>query len=96
MVIGIWFGESKPLINEYLERFVTELKEIIENGIIINTCHIKIRLGLVICDTPARSLLKGSIKFFSNQIIVYILAQNTQIYSIYTYLTIVIHYKYII
>lgn len=59
MIIGVWYGETKPVVNEYIMRLVTELKEIISNGIQINSNSIKIKFGLVICDTPARSLMKG-------------------------------------
>lgn len=59
MVIGIWHGQSKPILNEYIEQLVAELHIILEAGISINGHHVDIRFGAVICDTPARALLKG-------------------------------------
>lgn len=62
IVISIWCGESKPNnISDYLRSFVDELQEIMENGILIDTCHIKIIIGAFICDSPARSFIKGDI-----------------------------------
>lgn len=58
-VVGIWSGNSKPLVNEYIERFVTELKEILQTEISINAHRVKVNFGTIINDTPARSLLKG-------------------------------------
>lgn len=59
MVIGIWAGESKPNVNEYLLPLVNELKTILANGISINSRHVAIKLGQIICDTPARCFIKG-------------------------------------
>lgn len=61
MVIAIWSGLSKPNdVNEYLRRFVNELNEILEHGISINNKQIVVSLRCFVCDTPARSFLKGS------------------------------------
>lgn len=59
MVIAIWYGSSKPVLNEYLEKLIDELEHIIPTGIIVNDRHINIRFGLVISDTPARCMIKG-------------------------------------
>lgn len=61
MIVAIWYGESKPILSEYIEPFVTEMRSLVENGTDVNGHHFKILFGLVICDTPARSLLKGSV-----------------------------------
>lgn len=60
MVVGIWCGEGKPPLNEYLEPLINELKSILLNGLIINSKPIAIRMGRVICDTPARAFVKGT------------------------------------
>lgn len=60
MIVAVWHGETKPLVNEYIERFVIELKSILCTGIFINSKKIKVNFGSVICDTPARSLMKGA------------------------------------
>lgn len=59
MVIGIWAGESKPNLNEYLLPLINELKTVLSNGIDIKSKHVKVKLGVIICDTPARCFLKG-------------------------------------
>lgn len=63
MVIGIWCGESRPPLNEYLLPFVSEMKSILLNGISKSTHLIRIEFGLVISDTPARSFITGKIYF---------------------------------
>lgn len=59
MVIGIWCGDSKPPLNQYFEPLINELKIILLNGVVINSCHIAVRIGNIICDTPARCFVKG-------------------------------------
>lgn len=61
MVVGIWYGDSKPILHEYLTPLYNELEGILSNGITVNGCHITIKFGRVHCDTPARSFLKGSL-----------------------------------
>lgn len=60
MVIAIWCGVSKPTtLSEYFSSFVTELKRLLENGIVIGLYKIKILIRAFICDSPARSFIKG-------------------------------------
>lgn len=66
MIIGIWYGESKPILSEYLVPFVEDLENILSNGIVINNCHIEVKIGQMICDTPARSFLKGGLIIISD------------------------------
>lgn len=35
-VIGIWYGESKPILDEYLALFIDELEDVLSNGIIVS------------------------------------------------------------
>lgn len=58
-VIGIWCGISEPHINEYLQFFVSEMKLLMVNKFAVNEHQIQIKFGLVISDTPARSMIKG-------------------------------------
>lgn len=59
-IISVWYGEGKPTpVNDFLRAFVHELNDLIVNGIVINGYNIGIRVRCFICDTPARSLLKG-------------------------------------
>lgn len=60
MIIGIWFGESKPILHEYVHLLISELETILSSGIFVNDHRVQIKFGLVICDTPARSLMKGN------------------------------------
>lgn len=62
MVIAIWSGTSKPNVNEYIELLVAELESILPTGIIIKDHHVAIKFGRVVCDTPARSLMKGTVE----------------------------------
>lgn len=61
MIIGIYCRENKPPTpDEFLTPFVDELLIILNNGIIINGHKINIRIRCFICDTPARSFIKGN------------------------------------
>lgn len=71
MVIGIWSGESKPNLSEYIELLVAELESILLNGIFIRDHHVKINFGCVLCDTPARSLMKGTIVEHNDAVYIY-------------------------
>lgn len=54
--IGIFYGETKPpSATEFLEKFTVELLSILQNGIIIGSRKISVRIRCFICDTPARS-----------------------------------------
>lgn len=60
MVIGIWCGIGKPSnLTEFLQPFVEDLNKIIRNGIIINDNQIELVVRCFLCDSPARSFLKG-------------------------------------
>lgn len=60
MVIGLFCGNGKPSsLSEYLDQFVEELNNILENGILINDIKINVRIRCFICDSPARAFLKG-------------------------------------
>lgn len=57
--VGIWCGISKPLVNEYLHLFVAEMQFLMANEIAVNGYQIQVKFGLIISDTPARSMIKG-------------------------------------
>lgn len=59
MVCGIWSGKSKPILNEFMLPLVTELMNILADGISIKSYHVAIKFGRILADTPARSLIKG-------------------------------------
>lgn len=59
-IVSIWYGSGKPSpVNDFLMPFVNELKELLANGVKINNFFIEIKVRCFICDTPARSLVKG-------------------------------------
>lgn len=61
MIIAIWCGSaSKPTdLNQYLRPFVDELKNLLSNGVEINGHQVTVYFRCCICDTPARSFIKG-------------------------------------
>lgn len=67
MIISIWCGFGKPILNEFLNPFVSELNDIILHGIKINGYALKVGIKFFVCDTPARAFLKGEndIRFFN-------------------------------
>lgn len=75
MVIAIWSGVGKPNnLTEFLQPFVNDLNHIFQNGIIINDYRIDIIIRCFLCDSPARSFLKGL--HFSIEILVQIVYLN--------------------
>lgn len=70
IIIAIWCGFTKPTnLNEYLRPFVDELKDLMENGLMINGFKVSVSFRCCICDTPARSFLKGIIHILSHVIL---------------------------
>lgn len=60
IVVSIWCGNKKPNnLNQYLRPFVDEMKYLLQNGIEINNYDVKFLIRCIICDSPARSFLKG-------------------------------------
>jgi len=55
-VVGIFYGEGKPNnCNAFLDKFVHEATELINNGIIVNNNRYSIKLKALICDAPAKA-----------------------------------------
>lgn len=59
MVVSIFFGEGKPDLNTFLKPFVDEMNEILKYGLAINEYQLNVSIFCFICDSPARSFLKG-------------------------------------
>ena len=58
--IGIYHGEKKPdSAAAYLQDFVSEVRSVLETGILWRDKEIKICLRAFICDAPARAFIKG-------------------------------------
>ncbi|XP_011858724.1 PREDICTED: uncharacterized protein LOC105556248 isoform X2 [Vollenhovia emeryi] len=60
MVAAVYYGESKPPLQLYLKQFVHELNEILRDGLIINMQKITVGVKCFVCDTQARSYIKGT------------------------------------
>lgn len=64
MVIGVYHGISKASnLEKYLSSMVTELRSIMENGLMINGHKVTVKLRCFVADSPARAFLKGR-KFY--------------------------------
>ncbi|TGZ55782.1 Uncharacterized protein DBV15_12106 [Temnothorax longispinosus] len=60
MVAAVYYGESKPPLQLYLKQFVHELNEILRDGLIINRQKVTVGVKCFVCDTQARSYIKGT------------------------------------
>lgn len=60
MPIGIFCGKSKASdLNSFLMPFVAEMREIMANGLDINSYKLSVGLRCFVCDSPARAFIKG-------------------------------------
>lgn len=59
MTIGIYCGPNKPKRADFVREFANEMKEIMREGVIINGIKVIVAIRAFICDSPARSQLKG-------------------------------------
>ena len=58
-VIGLFYGLKKPSnVHEYLHDFVTEMKDLQQNGFEHNDFTFQVSIAGFICDTPARAFIK--------------------------------------
>lgn len=61
IVVAVWCGTSKPTnLNDYLDEFVEELKQLLTNPISVKNHFITVRIRCFICDSPARAFIKGT------------------------------------
>lgn len=51
-------GKPKD-VNKFLNPFVNDLNNVLQEGLNVKEKHITIKLRCFICDTPARSMLRG-------------------------------------
>ena len=59
--IALFLGKCKPKsVDKYLEEFIKEMNTLLEEGLIIENKHFEIEIKCFVCDTPARSFLKGT------------------------------------
>lgn len=64
-IVALYLGACKPPLNEYLEEFVSELSEYLENGLIINNQVVHVAVKSFCCDTPARCYIRNIRSFNS-------------------------------
>lgn len=59
MVIGIYYGVSKPKdADEFLMPMIKELLLLLNSGVLINSHRISLKIRAFICDSPARAFIK--------------------------------------
>lgn len=56
-LVALFHGDHKPDPDEFLSDFVNECTHLSSNGIVINSILCKFRVSMLICDTPAKSLV---------------------------------------
>lgn len=65
-VIALYQGNSKPnSVNEYLEKFVDEAKQLEQCGIMVQSIQYDFRVSCIIADSPAKCFLKRTVQFNS-------------------------------
>ena len=58
-VVGVYFGERKPnSSNDFLSDFISELRELLNEGVTDNNKTLRVLIDGFCCDTPARSFVK--------------------------------------
>nr|XP_054920566.1 uncharacterized protein LOC126517391 [Dermacentor andersoni]XP_054920567.1 uncharacterized protein LOC126517391 [Dermacentor andersoni]XP_054920568.1 uncharacterized protein LOC126517391 [Dermacentor andersoni] len=58
--IGIYYGQSKALQpNTFLQQFVFDLKIALHHGVTVGSQLIRVELGAIICDAPAKAYILG-------------------------------------
>lgn len=58
-VIGIFCGMSKPEpLSLFLEDFISDISELLKNGVVYNNITYLVRIHSFICDAPARAYIK--------------------------------------
>lgn len=57
--IAIFYGKTKPNLEQFLEAFVNENNKFLKEGIKISNIHFEYQIKAFICDTPARAYLKN-------------------------------------
>lgn len=58
-IVALYCGDSKPVnVDDFLEDYVIEARNLIQNGITIGQIKFKVEVVGFSCDTPARSFIK--------------------------------------
>uniref|UniRef100_H2Y7T6 Uncharacterized protein n=1 Tax=Ciona savignyi TaxID=51511 RepID=H2Y7T6_CIOSA len=60
-LIGVFHGTKKPEpLEDFLDDFISEMKLLQTAGFLYNGIIIKVKISVIICDAPARSMVKFS------------------------------------
>nr|CAH7769402.1 unnamed protein product [Callosobruchus chinensis] len=60
LVAAIFYGEGKPPLESYFQKFVEELNKVIRTGVKVNNDFVGVKIKFFVCDTQARSFIKGT------------------------------------
>lgn len=65
MLIGIWCGVGKPKsLNDFLRPLANDINSVTQHDVVVNEHRLDVKIRCFICDSPARSYLKGMLKDF--------------------------------
>lgn len=56
--VALTYGQSKPSNLDFLQDTIQDLKEVLNNGLVCDNRIISVKLRCVVCDAPAKSLVK--------------------------------------
>lgn len=57
--IAVYCGKGKPKsCSEFLEKFIRELNQVLQDGIVIQQKLFEVKIKFFVCDSPARSFIK--------------------------------------
>ncbi|XP_055381857.1 uncharacterized protein LOC129612336 [Condylostylus longicornis] len=65
MVAAVYCGKKKPPLEPYFKCLIDELKILLKDGFKNNNTTTQIKIKFFVCDTPARSFIKGTVNFNS-------------------------------
>ncbi|XP_052093558.1 uncharacterized protein LOC127729725 isoform X1 [Mytilus californianus] len=57
--VALSYGQTKPANLDFLHDTITDLDNIIQNGLMYSGVNIRIKLRCVVCDAPAKCMVKG-------------------------------------
>lgn len=59
-VVGLYCGCKKPgNISEYMHDFISELGQLLQVGLNVDSIHLSVKIANFVCDAPARSFVKN-------------------------------------
>ena len=61
--MAVALGSSKHTDLTLLEDTVNEINELIKYGIVVNDKRISVSVKCIVCDAPARALVRGTLQF---------------------------------